>query len=156
MTLGTKIQELRKKQSLSQEAFAEIMGVTRQAVSKWELDQSYPAIDKLVEIADFFHISLDELLREGGNQESAGSTAFQDRSDGKEKEEDGRRNKIYIDKLNIGYFFFWAIMAIIIMSLLGTQEYTAGFVASQILVWTTVVLQVYKFIRQKAGNKEKI
>jgi DNA-binding transcriptional regulator YiaG len=42
MTLGTKIQELRKKQSLSQEAFAEIMDVTRQSVSKWELDQSCP------------------------------------------------------------------------------------------------------------------
>ena len=41
MTLGNKIQELRKSRSLSQEAFAEIMGVTRQSVSKWDLVRVY-------------------------------------------------------------------------------------------------------------------
>ena len=63
MTLGSRIQLLRKQKSLSQEEFANSMGVTRQSVSKWELDQSYPAIDKLIEIANFFHISLDEMLK---------------------------------------------------------------------------------------------
>jgi len=63
MTLGSRIQLLRKQKSLSQEEFANSMGVTRQSVSKWELDQSYPAIDKLIEIANFFHISLNEMLK---------------------------------------------------------------------------------------------
>lgn len=68
MTLGSKLQKLRKSRSLSQEAFAAIMNVSRQSVSKWELDQTYPEINKLIEIADFFNISLDELLRENTNE----------------------------------------------------------------------------------------
>lgn len=64
MTLGDKIQMLRKKSSLSQEKFAEIMNVSRQAVSKWELDQSYPEMNKLIDISDYFGISLDYLVRD--------------------------------------------------------------------------------------------
>ena len=55
MRLGQKITELRKKNNLSQEGLAEKMNVSRQAVSKWESDQSIPDIEKIV--------SLSELLR---------------------------------------------------------------------------------------------
>ncbi len=64
MSLGLKIQKLRKSKNLSQEAFADVMKVSRQSVSKWELDQTYPEINKLIEIADFFQITLDELIRD--------------------------------------------------------------------------------------------
>ncbi len=64
MSLGQTIQRLRKEKNLSQEAFADIMKVSRQSVSKWELDQSHPEINKLIEIADYFQITLDELLRD--------------------------------------------------------------------------------------------
>ena len=46
MTLGNRIQEIRTKAGLSQEAFGERIGVTRQTVSKWELDQVYPELEK--------------------------------------------------------------------------------------------------------------
>lgn len=45
MTLGEKIQKLRSRQRLSQEALAEKVTVTRQTISKWELDQSTPDLD---------------------------------------------------------------------------------------------------------------
>lgn len=64
MSLGLKLQKLRKSKNLSQEAFADIMKVSRQSVSKWELDQTYPEVSKLIEIADYFQITLDDLLRD--------------------------------------------------------------------------------------------
>lgn len=70
MTLGNKIQELRKSKLLSQEAFADTMGVTRQSVSKWELDQSIPTIDKLIEMSEFFNVTLDEMLRDDAHSSS--------------------------------------------------------------------------------------
>lgn len=64
MTLGEKIQRLRKSKQLSQEAFADIFMVSRQSVSKWELDQAVPEIDKLIELTKYFQITLDELIRD--------------------------------------------------------------------------------------------
>lgn len=63
--LSDKIRELRKRSGLSQEELAERVDVSRQAVSKWELGSAVPTADKLVELADFFGVSLDYLMREG-------------------------------------------------------------------------------------------
>jgi len=62
MSLGTNIQQLRKAAGLSQEQFADLIGVSRQAVSKWETDQSTPDVDNLILICNTFHVSSDELL----------------------------------------------------------------------------------------------
>lgn len=62
--LSDKIRELRRKTGLSQEELAERLDVSRQAVSKWELGSAVPTADKLVDIADFFGVSLDFLMRE--------------------------------------------------------------------------------------------
>ncbi len=63
MNMGEKIYQLRVKRNLSQDDFAEALGVSRQSVSKWENDLSVPELDKLVKISDFFGITLDELIR---------------------------------------------------------------------------------------------
>ena len=62
MTLGEKIKEQRTAHGLSQETLAEAMGVSRQAVTKWESDQSAPSSEKLILLAKLFHISLDDLI----------------------------------------------------------------------------------------------
>jgi len=62
MSLGTKIKQLRKAAGLSQEQLADLIGMSRQAVSKWETDQSTPDVDKLLLLCDTFHVSPDELL----------------------------------------------------------------------------------------------
>lgn len=64
MKLAEKIQELRKKNGLSQEQLAEQLGVSRQAISKWESGQSAPDIDKIVLLSEFFRISTDYLLKQ--------------------------------------------------------------------------------------------
>lgn len=60
--IGQKIKELRKKADVNQEKFAEYLGVTAQAVSKWEVEGCYPDIEILPSIANFFNISIDELM----------------------------------------------------------------------------------------------
>ncbi|MBQ7086620.1 MAG: helix-turn-helix transcriptional regulator [Clostridia bacterium] len=69
MNIHLKIQELRKKAGLSQEGFAERLGVSRQAVSKWESGASTPDIEKIIAISKIFEISLSELLT--GEKEEA-------------------------------------------------------------------------------------
>lgn len=62
MTLGERIQNYRKRAGLSQEALAEQLGVSRQAVSKWEVDAAQPELDKVVALAKLFGITTDQLL----------------------------------------------------------------------------------------------
>ena len=62
MTLGERIQSYRKRAGLSQEALAEQLGVSRQAVSKWEVDAAQPELDKVVALAKLFGITTDQLL----------------------------------------------------------------------------------------------
>ena len=62
MTLGKKILELRKKKGLSQEALSEIMDVTRQTISNWEIDETSPNPEQLKMLSKEFNVSIDELL----------------------------------------------------------------------------------------------
>ncbi len=62
MTLGEKIQKLRKQRGLSQEALAEKVTVTRQTISKWELGSSEPTAANLAELAALFEMSISELV----------------------------------------------------------------------------------------------
>lgn len=64
MILADKILSLRKKSGLSQEEFAEKMGVSRQAVSKWEGAQSVPDLDKILMMSEIFGVSTDYLLKD--------------------------------------------------------------------------------------------
>ena len=61
MSLGENILNLRKKEKLSQEQLAEKMNVTRQTISKWELNETTPDIKQAKELSKIFKISLDEL-----------------------------------------------------------------------------------------------
>jgi transcriptional regulator with XRE-family HTH domain len=62
MNIGSKLQELRKNKGLSQEELAEILGVSRQSVSKWELDVAYPETEKIIKLAAFYEVTIDSLL----------------------------------------------------------------------------------------------
>ncbi len=64
MKIGEKIQMLRTALGISQEQFAEKLSVSRQSVSKWEMDQAVPQTDKIIQISQLLHVSLDELMRE--------------------------------------------------------------------------------------------
>ncbi len=73
MKFAYKLQELRKGSGMSQEEFAELLGVSRQSVSKWESGKGYPEIDKLIFISNYFNTSLDLLLKDTSNCEDSSS-----------------------------------------------------------------------------------
>jgi transcriptional regulator with XRE-family HTH domain len=68
MNIGEKIQNLRKNNNLSQELLAEKIGVTRQTISKWELNETTPDIKQAVLLASIFNISINELINNKINE----------------------------------------------------------------------------------------
>lgn len=64
MNFGEKLKTTRKEHGYSQEALAELLGISRQAVCKWENSQGYPEIDTLVSISQILGVSVDYLLKE--------------------------------------------------------------------------------------------
>lgn len=67
-TFGSRLSRLRKEKDLSQEQFAEIMDVSRQSISKWENNNAYPEMTKLIFMSKYFETSLDNLIL--GNEEA--------------------------------------------------------------------------------------
>ncbi len=74
MTFGEKLSKLRKENNYTQEQLAEILKVSRQSVSKWESDIVYPETDKLIEIGNLFHCSMDYLLKQHITEKNPEST----------------------------------------------------------------------------------
>ena len=62
MPFGQNVQRLRRAAGLSQEELAERLGVTRQAVSKWERDSAYPEMEKLARMSQLFGVTVEALL----------------------------------------------------------------------------------------------
>lgn len=67
MDIGQKLKDTRAKAGLTQEAVAEQIGVSRQTVSNWENNRSYPDITSVLRLSDLYAVSLDELLKEDAN-----------------------------------------------------------------------------------------
>ena len=77
MKLGEKIQLCRKKKGMSQEDLANLLNVSRQAVQKWESEQSQPEINKLVQLSDIFNVSLDWLIKDADVVQENNQNAIQ-------------------------------------------------------------------------------
>ena len=73
MEFNNRLYELRKQKGFSQEELANRLNVSRQTISKWEIGESTPDMEKLVAISDLFNVSLDELVK-GQESEPAGAS----------------------------------------------------------------------------------
>lgn len=111
MTIETanRLYELRKKQGLSQEELAEKLGVSRQAVSKWERSEASPDTDNLIALAKIYGLSLDELVYgEKAENEAENGEAEEPENQSDDESADNKDNSfIYIndnsgDKVKIG------------------------------------------------------
>lgn len=71
MTTGEKLQNLRKENNYTQEELADIIGVSRQSISKWESDIVFPETEKLITLSKLYHCSIDYLLNEDNNERNA-------------------------------------------------------------------------------------
>ena len=76
MEFSNRLYELRKQKGLSQEELANRLNVTRQTVSKWEVGDSTPDMEKLIALCDLFDVSMDEFVmgKEAVNQENSSKT----------------------------------------------------------------------------------
>lgn len=121
MTLGQRIQEHRLRLELSQEALGEKLGVSRQAVSKWEADAAVPDTDKLIALSKLFGLSLNELLQVEGPEagQAAENAEETPRSELREEEKPGKK-KIHAAP--------WLIPGLAVLALvLGLTAMTVSF-----------------------------
>lgn len=64
MSLGQRLKQVRVEKGFSQADVADFLNISRQSISRWETDKSYPDIDNLVELSKYYEVSIDELLTE--------------------------------------------------------------------------------------------
>lgn len=79
MTLGQRIQQLRKEKGMSQEALGDALGISRQAISKWESDLTIPEIDNLIAMSKLFNTPVGVLL--GVEEDDPGNPAAEELTD---------------------------------------------------------------------------
>ncbi|KAA0805786.1 XRE family transcriptional regulator [Bacillus sp. JAS102] len=84
MSLGEQLKKLRESKGFSQEDVAKKIGVTRQAVYKWENDKSYPDIDNLILLSEMYNVTLDKLIK--GNQNTKEKIHIDEEDEGFEEE----------------------------------------------------------------------
>lgn len=111
MKFNEKLVMLRKQNNLSQEQLAEQLNVARQTVSKWELGETTPEMDKLIKMSEIFKISLDELMKE----ETQGETVNDPNNTNSQKLA-GMTIKILKE---IGIFFIIIVIMYIILIVAG-------------------------------------
>ena len=119
MEFYNKLYNLRKQKGLSQEELANRLNVSRQTISKWEVGDSTPDMEKLIAISDLFEISLDELVLDkatSGIEENAPKSEFA--SDIKEKLFTADNKKKAKKVLKIGAIILGVIVFVDIISMI--------------------------------------
>lgn len=108
MKIGEKISKLRKENNYTQEQLAEILSVSRQSVSKWETDLTYPETEKIIAMSKLFNCSTDYLLKDDADES------------GKEVKvkivevDSGERSREYINSLLLTYLSFPPLFGFIV------------------------------------------
>ena len=143
MTLGERIKEQRQKLAYSQEKIAELVGTSRQAVTKWETGRSIPCMENLITLAEIFGISLDELINENiGEKQSEDEYAHTKRN-------------IFISDIIfvlVAVFALWNILKI--PALIGYS--LTGFFLLLMQIAAVLYIPVYLFwVRPRQKNKIK-
>ena len=162
MTLGERIRQQRQRAGLSQEKVAELVGVSRQAVTKWETGQSAPSTDNLFKLAEIFDSSVDLLLAESAQEEltveARALAMFEAMQKEKEAQAHLRRRKNIRWALAVlaGYLLLWLIGLLLwsdgrettVLGWLsmanpkGEHDYLFGWLLHKRLLWYAMVLSV--------------
>lgn len=110
MLIGEQLLKLRIEHNMTQEEFAEYMDVSRQSVSKWELNKTLPDVNKLLKISDLFQVSIDYLLKGTGekyisnkNEENLSTNSWDEKTDKETKDIniDSPENEDIIEKSDL-------------------------------------------------------
>lgn len=166
MTIGMKIQTLRKQRGMSQEQLAEALGVSRQAVSKWEAEQSVPDIDKIISICDYFGVTTDYILRNAElpkteqEPEPQPDTLVQNKYNTSENEaeaenEEKRKQSAHLLAIAIMLYILCVTPVIIIQNEIGVVLMFAMIAAATgIIVYRSTLNRKNNDNEEQAGNKK--
>lgn len=155
MTIGGKIQNLRKQRGMSQEQLAEALGVSRQAVSKWEAEQSVPDIDKIIAVCDYFGVTTDYILRDAELPQSEPqseplpqNTYNTNENQAQEENTEKRKQSALLLAIAIMLYILCVIPPIIFESVLGV-------VLMFVMIAAATGIIVYRGITNSKAQKEE-
>lgn len=116
MNVADRIQNLRKTKGISQEQLADAIGVSRQAVSKWEGEQTTPDIDKIILMSEYFDVTTDYLLK---GIESTGEIEHKTVGDVIDQKILTEKNEEHVKKiLKYLFYVFFGVLAVDLLSLI--------------------------------------
>lgn len=156
---GDNLYTLRKQKGLSQDEFAESLGVSRQAVSKWERNEAYPDTENLIAIAKFFNVTIDSLINTPISvnevinvdaNESDESKIKIDDFDDDEDDEDGKKPKRTSPAAYIWNSVPFAIVATVVYLLLGFFVERGWEIGWTVFILVPVYYSVTDCIRRKS------
>jgi len=135
MDIGSKIKQSRMEAKITQEQAAEILGVSRQTISNWENEKSYPDIVSVLKMSDLYHVSLDYLLK--GEPTMKNYMGYLDESTNVVR----KKNRFSKLLLILSYLVIWSIAVIAFWCF--TDE-TDGIAYSLVYLW--ILLPVATFV----------
>lgn len=157
---GNRLMNLRKVNGLSQEDLGSLVNVSRQTVSKWELNQTTPEMDKLASISDVFHISLDELLgkekyvHENSNYEELNKKLdriiYSKKLLHYEYKSNRMVGKLPLIHVNLGYGMYRA-KGFISIGMISTGIISVGFLSSGIISIGVLAFGIFALAMMAAG-----
>ena len=137
MDLGNKLQQARAKANLTQEQVAETLGVSRQTISNWENEKTYPDIRSVVTLSDLYNVSLDYLLKDKEETTMTNYLDYLEESTNVVKS----KNKLSKLILVIAYLLIWAFSLIVFWFFISGSD-ALGF--GLIFLW--ILIPVTTFI----------
>lgn len=137
MNLGSQLKKFRESKNFSQEDVARKVGVTRQAVYKWESNKSYPDIDNLILLSELYEVTIDELIK--GSEDVRGEL---DKKDKEECEDDDDEND---------FGFFIGIALIFIGIFIGIEG-----ISLFITILGMLIMVFYSDVKKAIINEFKI
>ena len=117
MSFGMRVKQLRIQRNITQEELAEKIYVSRQTISNWENNKSYPSVDYLISISEELGTSLDKLIKEEATE------AFQEENDEEDMQDTIRKNK---ERIVLERFIFFRFTSAWIGSFLAAYFITAN------------------------------
>ena len=137
MDIGTKINEARLSAQLTQEQAAEQLGVSRQTISNWENNKTYPDIISVIKMSDLYEVSLDRLLKDKEEPHMSTYMEYLEDSTNTVKSKN-RLSKIILTAVYLG---IWAFSAVIFWGFMSSSDALAF---SLMFLW--IILPVTTFI----------
>lgn len=136
MEIGAKLRQARLNARLTQEETAQALGVSRQTISNWENEKTYPDIVSVVKLSDLFHVSLDHLLKE--EQAMSNYLDYLEESTNVVKSNDRRAKTILV----AAYLAIWA-GAVLVFWLFTAASDAMGY--SLVFLWGLLPLVTFLF-----------